>query len=279
MECEICAFRNPKQTATAICIKDGKLLVVKRNQEPFKGKWDFVGGFLNEGELPLEALRREIKEELNVNVKRAEFLGDFPGTCSYKEHNFPIISSTYIVLIDGDIKLNEENSNYDWKNPNEIDIAFDSNEKILQRMKEMIVPLDEVEELVRQLDSSATVDEYNFYIAQLSAGGGSSPGGNGYISKKYDGEKLIGMGWIFPRQTALRKQAVVEDMIVDEKYRGKGYGKDIVLDLIRWAKENGVEVIELTSNPKRIAANELYKRVGFKLHPTNHYLLDLRSND
>src|SRR3989344_330327 len=114
MECEICAFRNPKQTATAICIKGGKLLVVKRNQEPEKGKWDFVGGFLNEGELPLEALRREIKEELNVDVKQAEFLGDFSGNCLYKEHNFPIVSSTYIVLLDGEIVLNEENSDYAW---------------------------------------------------------------------------------------------------------------------------------------------------------------------
>ena len=83
------------------------------------------------------------------------------------------------------------------------------------------------------------------------------------------------MGWIFPRQTMLRNQAVIEDMIVDDNQRGKGYGKEIVLDLIKWAKNNGVEMIELTSNPKRIAANELYKKVGFNLHPTNHYLMKL----
>ena len=83
------------------------------------------------------------------------------------------------------------------------------------------------------------------------------------------------MGWIFPRQTLLRHQAVIEDMIVDETYRGKGLGRKILLDLIEWAKKQGVEVVELTTNPKRIAANELYKSVGFQLHPTNHYLLRL----
>ena len=83
------------------------------------------------------------------------------------------------------------------------------------------------------------------------------------------------MGWIFPRQTMLMCQAVVEDMIVDESQRGKGLGEKILRDLIKWAKRNGVEVIELTTNPKRLAANSLYKKVGFKLHETNHYLLNL----
>ena len=92
----------------------------------------------------------------------------------------------------------------------------------------------------------------------------------------YDKNKLIGMGWIFPRQTLLRRQAVVEDMIVDESQRGKGLGEKILRDLIKWAKKEGIEVIELTTNPKRLAANALYKKVGFKLHETNHYLLNLR---
>ena len=122
-----------------------------------------------------------------------------------------------------------------------------------------------MKELVTQLDPSATVNEDSLYKAIL----------NGYISKiELDGE-LAGMGWIFPRQTLLRKQAVVEDMIVNEKFRGQGLGEKILLDLIEWARKQGVEVIELTTNPKRVAANSLYQKVGFKLHPTNHYLLKL----
>ena len=85
----------------------------------------------------------------------------------------------------------------------------------------------------------------------------------------------MGMGWIFPRRTLLRKQAVVEDMIVNEKYRGRGLGEKILLDLISWAKKQKIEVIELTTNSKRVAANSLYQKIGFKLHPTNHYLLNL----
>ena len=64
-------------------------------------------------------------------------------------------------------------------------------------------------------------------------------------------------------------------MIVDDTYRGKGLGEAVLLDLINWCKSVGVEVIELTTNPKRLAANGLYQKVGFKLHETNHYLLKL----
>lgn len=126
--------------------------------------------------------------------------------------------------------------------------------------------IEEMKKLVRQLDPAAHTDENTLREASR----------NGYCAKEYNEDgKLIGMGWIFPRQTLLRKQAVIEDMIVDEAQRGKGLGRKILRDLIRWAREHGVEVIELVTNPKRAAANELYKSEGFALHETNHYLLKL----
>ena len=124
----------------------------------------------------------------------------------------------------------------------------------------------EVKNLVSQLDSLASVDETKWGEAVK----------NGFVATEYNDEgKLIGFGWIFPRQTLLRKQAVVEDMIIDNTYRGTGLGRKILQKLIKWARENDVEVVELTTNPKRVAANELYKSEGFKLHETNHYLLKL----
>ena len=63
-DCLLCSFENPKLTATAVIIRDGKMLVAKRNEEPFKGEWDFVGGYVQKNETPEEALRREIREEL-----------------------------------------------------------------------------------------------------------------------------------------------------------------------------------------------------------------------
>jgi len=265
----LCKFNNPKPTATAIIIKDQKILVGKRNlkDEPFYGEWDFFGGYIQEGETAEQTLKREIKEELGVN-SNVTFLGSFTGKSSFDEYEFPIITFAYLTEIDGEVKLDKkENSSISWVFLKDLKtIAFDSNQKLLKFVQDKFVyDLRKVKELVTQLDPSATVNEDSLYKAIL----------NGYISKiELDGE-LAGMGWIFPRQTLLRKQAVVEDMIVNEKFRGQGLGEKILLDLIEWARKQGVEVIELTTNPKRVAANSLYQKVGFKLHPTNHYLLKL----
>ncbi len=266
MDCELCGFDNPKGTVTAVIVKDGKLLVLKRSEEPFKGEWDLPGGYMNRGEKPEEALRRELKEELGIEAD-LDFIGWFPGTAKWKDKEFPILSHAYLVDSQGDIKLNKENSAYNWMPIEEIEtVAFDSNRDILKYLKEkFVIDFKTMVALVNQLDSSAVVKEFNFYRALL----------NGYLSKKMVDGKLVGLGWIFPRQTLLRKQAVVEDMVVNESQRGKGFGKEVMLDLINWAKSQGVEVVELTTNPKRIAANGLYQKIGFELHPTNHYLLKL----
>lgn len=266
-DCPLCVFDNPRPTATAIIIKDQKILVGKRNEEPFKGKWDFFGGFIEKNESPQEAIKREIKEELGVDCDSTQ-LGTFTGTHIYKQYIFPIITFAYLVELKGEIKLNtEENSKLSWVPLSEIkDIAFDSNQKLLKFVKEKFAyDLKKIKDLVFQLDPSESFNEQSFYKAMF----------NGYIAKVEEKGKLLGIGWIFPRQTLLRRQAVVEDMIVDENQRGKGLGEKILLDLIDWAKKQGVEVVELTTNPKRVAANSLYQKIGFKLHLTNHYLLNL----
>ena len=54
---------------------DGRLLFSRRGIDPFKGKWDFPGGFLDEEEHPLDCIRRELEEEAGVEVEPLEFLG------------------------------------------------------------------------------------------------------------------------------------------------------------------------------------------------------------
>ena len=61
-------YRNSAPTAGAAIVKDGKVLVTLRGVEPEKGRWDIPGGFLSEGEEPIEGLRRELREELGVEI-------------------------------------------------------------------------------------------------------------------------------------------------------------------------------------------------------------------
>jgi len=265
MNCEICKFQNPKGTVTAIIIKDNKVLLLKRNEGPFINYLDLPGGYMSKDETPVDAIKREIKEELNVDCG-ATFLRSEPGYAYWKGNKYPVISLFYLVELQGEIKLNNENKDFVWMPIKDLipeQIAFDTNSKIAKWLKDnFVLDLVRVRELIKQLDSTAEVNEQSLYQAIIS----------GHIEKIYNNGKLVALGTIFPRQTILRCQAVIEDMICDEAYRGKGFGREILRKLLKWAKENGVEMVELTTNPKRIAANELYKSEGFKLHPTNHYL-------
>ena len=168
-KCDICKFENPKISTAAIIIKDQKLFVAKRVSEPFKGKWDFLGGYAQKDETPEETHKREIKEELGVDCE-VTFLGAFPGTASYKEYGFPVIGFAYLTEIKGEIKLNKkENSELAWIPISKLKtIAFDSNQKILKYVKEKFsYDLKKVKELVKQLDSTAVVNEYSLYKAIL----------------------------------------------------------------------------------------------------------------
>ena len=67
------------------------------------------------------------------------------------------------------------------------------------------------------------------------------------------------------------KKAFIEDLVVDEKHRNKGIGKKLLEYAIKKAKELNCTHIELTSNPSRLEANNLYITHGFNLRETNCY--------
>ena len=74
--CKTPTYLNPRPCVTALIFKVKKILIfkvkkillVKRAIDPGKGKWDLPGGFMENDEKPCDALKREIKEELGVEV-------------------------------------------------------------------------------------------------------------------------------------------------------------------------------------------------------------------
>jgi ADP-ribose pyrophosphatase YjhB (NUDIX family) len=78
LTCSSCGFviyASSKPTAGALCAENGRVLLVRRAHEPFEGRWDIPGGFLEEGEDPLDGLRRELKEETGLDIEPQRFLG------------------------------------------------------------------------------------------------------------------------------------------------------------------------------------------------------------
>ena len=71
-------------------------------------------------------------------------------------------------------------------------------------------------------------------------------------------------------------KAWIEDVVVDDAYRGHGYGRKIVEHAISFIRRSGADSIALTTNPSRIAANQLYPSLGFEKYETNVYKIYLR---
>jgi ribosomal protein S18 acetylase RimI-like enzyme len=70
-------------------------------------------------------------------------------------------------------------------------------------------------------------------------------------------------------------KAWIEDVVVDENFRGQGLSKLLVLHAIEFVKSQHIPLLMLTSNPSRIAANKLYQSMGFERKETNVYRMIL----
>jgi ADP-ribose pyrophosphatase YjhB (NUDIX family) len=90
VSCPVCGFvyyAGSKPTACALCVDErGRALLARRADDPFRGRWDLPGGFLEEGEHPLDALRRELLEETGMEVEPLDFLGVWMDRYPYATH-------------------------------------------------------------------------------------------------------------------------------------------------------------------------------------------------
>lgn len=69
--------------------------------------------------------------------------------------------------------------------------------------------------------------------------------------------------------------AILEDLIVDEKYHKWGVGRLLIERAIEIAKKNKARHLSLRTNPIREEANKLYQAMGFNIMKTNFYRLNL----
>ena len=84
-------------------------------------------------------------------------------------------------------------------------------------------------------------------------------------------EQIAGMLTVGIYYSPTGGKAWIEDVVVDEAFRGQGLSKLLVAHAIEFTKSKGIPLLMLTSNPKRIAANKLYQAMGFGRKETNVY--------
>lgn len=97
-----------------IIIKDKKLLMVKKYDE---SHFIMPGGRVLEGETPEQTLRRELKEELDVELVSMKFFKTYEAP-HFKEKNKIVRMDTYFVEIKGDPKPTSEINEIKWVDSN-----------------------------------------------------------------------------------------------------------------------------------------------------------------
>lgn len=70
---------GPVPAVGVAVVERGRILLVRRRYAPMEGAWAIPGGFLEGGETPERAARREVREETGLTVRLEGLLGGFPG--------------------------------------------------------------------------------------------------------------------------------------------------------------------------------------------------------
>ena len=97
------------------------------------------------------------------------------------------------------------------------------------------------------------------------------------FAMKDENGKMIGTATLCVFDSPTGRKAHVEDVVVLLTYRGRGLGRVLMKHLISYARKELVKVdIQLTSSPFRVAANGMYKAMGFQQKETNVYKMVIR---
>jgi ribosomal protein S18 acetylase RimI-like enzyme len=93
-----------------------------------------------------------------------------------------------------------------------------------------------------------------------------------YIARIPDFENgIVGLATLVLYRVPTGVRGYIEDVVVDERARGRRIGEALTLACLEQAEQAGAPQVMLTSNRGRTAANRLYQRMGFELRETNVY--------
>jgi 8-oxo-dGTP diphosphatase len=98
------------QVVAAIIIRNGEVFATQRGYGEWKGWWEFPGGKIEPGECPQEALKREIKEELDAEIA----VGDLLDTVEWDYPTFHLTMHCYVCTLESESLNLNEHSDSAW---------------------------------------------------------------------------------------------------------------------------------------------------------------------
>lgn len=119
-KCENCGFvyyLNPSSATAAFIINEKEeLLVVTRKYDPAKGTFDLPGGFCDIGENAEESVKREIKEETNMDINSTKLLFTIPNKYLYSGFVVPTLDSFFLCTVNDTsiLKTMDDAASTEW---------------------------------------------------------------------------------------------------------------------------------------------------------------------
>lgn len=126
-------YENRGVTIDAVIIKNNKVLLIKRGAEPDKGLWGVPGGYVGWDETTEDTVKREVKEETNLDVKSLKLIG---VSSSPKRHPKQVINVVYLVIDDGEAKHGDDAQDLQWFDLNNLPakMALDHKQNVLDAL-------------------------------------------------------------------------------------------------------------------------------------------------
>jgi ADP-ribose pyrophosphatase len=145
--CPVCQFTYYINAATAVAAilqaPDGRIVMTRRKFEPRVGYLDLPGGFVDPMERAEDALKREIMEELGVQVSEMMFLASFPNEYVYKNISYFTTDLAFVCPMTNlsSLKPNDDVAEAALIHPKEIDFDTISFPSIIHILKTYITKL------------------------------------------------------------------------------------------------------------------------------------------
>ncbi len=101
--CEMTFYDSPRACAEVALFNDeGKVLLVKRAYEPWKGKFDLPGGFVEDDETAEQAMLRELQEELGLSkteIRGSQYVTSWPCNYPWGQEAYSLLTTTFAAKL------------------------------------------------------------------------------------------------------------------------------------------------------------------------------------
>ena len=269
--------------AVTAVIRDGEQFLLARDAS---GLWSLIGGGVEPGEEPADAVVREIFEETGARVEVTGIVGTYGGRPLEVEYpngdRATYITTAYecrlLTTATPDLDEISELGWFDreaipalarreWIDRVLADVPRAHSSAIVSLASKPGVHVtvadslseddfDAIQRLLSQLSSTATFDRER--IKWMLQHDGTD------LVLARDNGALVGMATLasFPLPTGVRGH--LDDVVVEETLRGRGIARALLEAVIELARTRRLRSLDLTSRPSRESAIRLYEAVGFE---------------